>query len=128
LILLDENTDRGQFEALQSKHIPVRKVGVNWGRSGMSDGDILSKLRGSRQITFFTTDAGFYGRANCHAAYCAVYVAAPEREFAAYVIRLLRHRSFRTHGMRMGKVVRIQPRGIVYWERHRSREIEVGWA
>ena len=93
----------------------------------MSDGDILSKLRGSRQITFFTTDAGFYGRANCHIAYCAAYVAAPEREFAAYVIRFLRHRSFRTHAMRMGKVVRIQPRGIVFWEQHRSREGEVGW-
>jgi hypothetical protein len=127
LILLDENTLRGQFELLDARRLPVRKVGRDWGRQGMSDEEILTALCGMRHVTFFTSDADFYRYAYCHPGYCLVLVAAPAREFAEYVSRFLRHRAFRTHATRMGKVIRLQPAGIVYWTRNSTHETELSW-
>jgi hypothetical protein len=127
LILLDENALASQRAILESKRLPVRKVGGNWGRSGMSDEEILAELQRTRRATFLTRDARLYRDAHCHPNYCLAVVAAPANQLAAYAIRFLRHRSFRTHSRRMGKVIRVQPTGIVYWERHSTREIEVPW-
>jgi hypothetical protein len=69
----------------------------------MTDREILTELRGARQITFFTRDAGFYQRSLCHPAYCLVVIAAPAEQLASYATRLLRHRAFRTHALRMAK-------------------------
>jgi hypothetical protein len=57
VILLDENSLRSQQEFLEARRLPVRTVGVNWGRAGMSDEEILAELRAARQVTFFTRDA-----------------------------------------------------------------------
>jgi len=35
MILLDENSLRSQREYLEALRLPVRKVGLNWGRAGM---------------------------------------------------------------------------------------------
>jgi hypothetical protein len=63
----------------------------------MTDGEVLTKLRSARQITFFTRDAGFYRRSFCHPA------------------------------LRMAKVVRLQPSGIVYWVRNSNVESLEAW-
>ena len=105
MILLDENSLRSQREFLEARHLPVRKVGVNWGRAGMTDGEILTESRSARQITFSTRDAGFYWRSLCHPGYCLVVIAAPAEQLASYATRLLRHRGFRTHALRMAKAV-----------------------
>jgi len=76
LILLDENSLRSQREFLEARRLPVPKVGLDWGRAGMTDREILTELRGARQITFFTRDAAFYQRSLCHPAYCLVVIAA----------------------------------------------------
>jgi hypothetical protein len=127
LILLDENSLRSQREFLEARRVPVRKVGLNWGRAGMTDREILTKLRGARQVTFFTRDAAFYQRSLCHPAYCLVVIAAPAEQLASYATRLLRHRGFRTHALRMAKVVRLQPSGIVYWVRNSNVESLEVW-
>jgi hypothetical protein len=127
LILLDENSLRSQREFLEARRLSVRKVGLNWGRAGMTDGEILTKLRAARQITFFTRDADFYQRSLCHSAYCLVVIAAPAEQLASYATRLLQHRGFRTHALRMAKVVRLQPSGIVYWVRNSSVESLEVW-
>jgi hypothetical protein len=88
----------------------------------LTDGEILTKLRGARQVTFFTRDSAFYQRRLCHPAYCLVIIAAPAEQLASYTTRLLLHRGFRTHALRMGRVVRLQPSGIVYWVRNSNVE------
>jgi hypothetical protein len=127
LILLDENSLRSQREFLEARRLPVRKVGLDWGRAGMTDDEIVTKLRGARQITFFTRDADFYQRSLCHPAYCLAVIAAPAEQLASYATRLLRHRSFRTHALRMAKVLRLQPSGIVYWARNSNVESFEVW-
>jgi hypothetical protein len=127
LILLDENSLRSQREFLEARRLPVRKVGLDWGRAGMTDREILAELGGARQITFFTRDAAFYQRSLCHPAYCLVVIAAPAEQLASYATRFLRHRGFRTHALLMAKVVRLQPSGIVYWARNSSVESFEVW-
>ena len=128
MILPDENTTRGQREFLESRRLPVRKAGLNWGHEGMTDEEIVAELRSAKQVTFFTRDAGLYQRNLCHSSYCLTVIASPPEQLAAYAIRFLRHRSFRTHAVRMGKVVRLQPSGIVYWSRNSALESFERWA
>ena len=128
MIVLDENSLRSQQEFLEGRRLSVRTVGVDWGRAGMTDGEILTKLRGARHVTFFTRDADFYRRSRCHPAYCLVVVAAPAEQLASYATRFLRHSGFRTHALRMAKVVRLQPSGIVYWVRSRGVESFEVWS
>ncbi len=128
MILLDENTPRSQREILEARRLPVRKVGWNWGREGMSDEEVLAALRRMRNVTFVTSDAGLYRRRYCHPSYCLLLVSAPAELVATYAVRLLRHPAFRTHALRMGKVVRVHQKGIAYWERNSAREIEVAWS
>jgi hypothetical protein len=44
---------------------------------------------------------------------------------AVYARRFLKHPSFRTYRMRMGKAVRVHPAGIAYWLRNATEETEV---
>ena len=118
---------RSQREFLEARRLPVRNVGLNWGRAGMTDGEILTELRGARQVTFFTRDAASYQRGLCHPAYCLVGIAAPAEQLASYATRLLRHRGLRTHALRVAKVVRLQPSGIVYWVRNSNVESSEAW-
>jgi len=108
VILLDENLLRSQREYLEALRLPVRKVGLNWGRAGMHDDEIITELQGARRVTLFTRDADFYRWVFCHPAF-------------------LRHRAFRTHALRMGKVARLQPSGIVYWRLGSHAESFQSW-
>ena len=127
MILLDENTPRSQREFLEARRLPVRKVAFNWGREGMTDEEIVAQLHKLRQVTLFTRDLRFYSRHLCHQGYCMAAIAAPADQVASYVVRFLRHRSFRTHALRMGKVVRLQPSGIAYWTRNSAVESFEPW-
>jgi hypothetical protein len=127
LILLDENALGSQRESLEARRLPVSKVGFNWGRRGMSDEEILTGLRETRQVTFFTRDVRLYRRHFCHPRYCLVVVERPEEELAEYALPFLRHPSFRTHRDRMGKVVRLKYHSIVYRAHERSTESFRRW-
>lgn len=127
MILLDENSLRSQREFLEMRRLPVRKVGSNWGRAGMSDEEVLAELRRARLVTFFTRDLDFFERSLCHQSYCLAVIVAPAEQLAAFAVRFLRHPAFRTHALRMGKVARLQPSGIVYWTRNRDVEAAEPW-
>jgi hypothetical protein len=60
LIVLDENILEGQRLLLEASRLAPRKIGVDVGRKGMKDDEIVVFLRRQRNITFFTRDAGFY--------------------------------------------------------------------
>lgn len=127
MTLLDENLPDAQRKRMGELGIPVRQVGFEWGRKGIPDDGILAVLRSERRVTFLTHDSDFYRRENCHPNYCVVQLAVPPKQMAGYARRFLKHPSFRTHAMRMGKVVRVQRGGIVYWARNAERETKLPW-
>jgi hypothetical protein len=94
----------------------------------MGDADILAALRSLRDITLITIDADFYRRHYCHPKCCLAVMAVPPSELGRYAVRFLRHPLFRTNAARMGKVVRVQPTGLVYWGRNAERERHAAWA
>lgn len=127
MTLLDENFPDQQRQRLLRARWPVRQVGFEWGSKGLPDHEILRALRSQRRVTFFTADSDFSLRSYCHPGYCLVYLDVPRSELAVYTIRFLRHPSFRTFAQRQGKVVRVQPTGVVYWQRHTARELHMPW-
>ena len=60
MIVLDENILDGQRLLLESWKIAPRQVGLDIGRKGLKDEEIVVLLRRSRQPTFITRDLGFY--------------------------------------------------------------------
>jgi hypothetical protein len=60
LIVLDENILDGQRLLLESWRIAVRRIGVDIGRKGLKDEEIVVLLRRQRNPTFVTRDAGFF--------------------------------------------------------------------
>jgi len=128
LTLLDEDILESQRLEMDSSGIPVRQVGVDWGRKGMSDDDILAKVRRSKRVTFLTQDLALYNRAYCHTAYCIALMTVQPHRTAEYAARFLKHAAFRTHALSMGKVARVRLAGIAYWERNARSEIKVAWS
>ncbi len=128
MILLDENVPEAQRREMARLGLAVRQVGFEWGRKGMSDGEILTALQGMRRVTFLTNDADFYRRGYCHTGYCLVVLAVSAKEMAYSAHRFLRQKEFRTFAGRSGKVARVQPTGVVYWERRAGRERELTWS
>jgi hypothetical protein len=77
--ILDENIPKPQRELLEGRRISVRQVGVNVGRKGLLDEEVISLLQHLRQPTFFTRDSDFYQRPLCHSGYCLVYKKAEQK-------------------------------------------------
>ena len=60
MIILDENILDGQRVRLEAWRLAPRQIGVNLGRKGLKDEEIIVLLRRQRNPTFFTRDTGFY--------------------------------------------------------------------
>ena len=88
---------------------------------------MLPFLLSIRRPTFITRDQGFYQRTVCHARYCLVILAVPEREFANYARRLRRHPAFSTPAKRMGTVIRASATGLTVWRLHAPQEETLSW-
>ena len=125
--ILDENIPKSQRELLTGWRIKVKQIGVNIGRKGTLDEEIIPLLQGLRRPTFFTRDEDFHERRLCHAKYCLVYLPVEKAEVALFVRRLLRHSDFKTQVQRMGKVIRVSHIGISIWQRHQLREQHIEW-
>lgn len=125
--ILDENIPKSQRELLTGWRIKVKQIGVNIGRKGMLDEEIIPLLQSLRYPTFFTRDEDFHERKLCHAKYCLIYLAIEKAEVALFVRRLLRHADFKTQAKRMGKVIRVSHAGISVWQRHQLREQYIEW-
>jgi len=125
--ILDENIPKPQRALLEGRGISVRQVGVNIGRKGLLDEEIIPLLQRLRHPTFFTRDSDFYDRRLCHRQYCLVYMSVEKSEAALFVRRLLRHPDFRTQVNRMGKVIRVSRAGISFWRQHKAKEEHVRW-
>ena len=93
---------------------------------GLQDEEIAVALRGSKNVTFFTSDAGFY-RELQHHNYCLVVIMVAQQDAAAFIRRFLRHPDFNTSRKRMGRIVRLTPAGIVSRRVPGEREIRIDW-
>ena len=127
MIILDENILDGQRLVLEGWKIAARQVGLNVGRKGLTDEEIVILLRRLRQPTFFTRDQGFYEAALRHEHYAIVVAVVGQFELAAFARRLLHHPEFDTHAKRTGRIIRIAPTGIAWWQLRRQQEAFVKW-
>jgi hypothetical protein len=126
--ILDENIIASQCDQLRVWRIPFQQVGHDVGRQGMDDTEeIIPLLHRLIRPTFFTRDPDFYDRVLCHLGYSLVVLSVRKDEAAYYLRRFLRHPEFNTHAKRMGRVVRVNPAGIVYWTKDRVQEETAQW-
>ena len=72
MIVLDENILEGQRLLLDGAHVAARQIGVDMGRKGLKDQEVIILLRQLRNVTFFTRDMDFYSPPVRHASYCLV--------------------------------------------------------
>jgi hypothetical protein len=127
LNVLDENLRQSPRKQLIGWRIQVRQIGVELGRSGMHDDEIISLLHASRRVTFFTRDLDFYKPELRHKSYCLVCPDVPRRDAAEYVRRTLKHRSFNTIAKRLGTVVRVSAAGLHVWRMNAQAEDHMSW-
>jgi hypothetical protein len=127
LIVLDENILDCQRLLLIAWRLPARQIGVDLGRKGMKDEEIVVLLRGIRNATFFTRDAGFYAPNLRHSSYCIVVAGVGQNEAAAFIRRFLRHPDFDTQAKRMGRVVRLSHASLAFWRPRSQTQMHTGW-
>ena len=125
--ILDENIPEGQCRILRRGRIRFRQVGVNTGRKGMKDREVISHLHQQDRPTFFTLDRDFYKRELCHDGYCLIYLDIPAHSVAEFIRRLLRSPQLNSKSKRMGLVVRVLPTGMTIWEVRSKQERSILW-
>ena len=125
--ILDENIPRSQRELLRRWRIRVRQIGVDIGRRGLTDEQVLPFLRRLRRPSFFTRDEDVFDRRQCHARYALVYLAVLREAAAVFVRRLLSHPVLDTQAKRMGAVIRVARAGVSAWRLHAPEQVHLRW-
>ncbi len=125
--ILDENITRDQVDILQRWGIPVRTISGDLGRQGIDDDQIVPLLLHLKRPTLITRDGDFFARDLIHERYSLVWFNVEIEETAFFVRRFLRHSLFRTAAQRLGKVIRVEPKGIAYWSKDSTNLCEVRW-
>jgi hypothetical protein len=128
LIVLDENILASQRQSLEMSGFSPKQVGVDFGRKGMTDDEIVTLLWSYRDVTFFSRDGDFYRRRQRHPRCCLVVAAVEQDEVASFVRRFLRHPEFDTRARRAGSVVRVSQSGLSVLRVRHSAETRVVWA
>ncbi len=116
MILLDEHVRDDQRALLRRAHIPFRQVGREVSLPGIQDENILPLLLRPKRPTLFTEDRDFFQRHFCHSHYCLVWLDVRNTLVADYIRRFLRHPGFHHHRQRMGRVMRVRPVGLDFWQ------------
>jgi len=125
--ILDENVPANQRQLLEHRRVRVHQIGLDIGRRGMHDDEVIPLLLRERRPTFFTRDEDFYDRSLCHPRYCIAYLAVTKNEIATFVRRLLRHPALNTLGKRLGSVIRVSPAGLKMWRVRAARPQSLEW-
>ena len=126
--ILDENIDAFQRQRLRDWKIHFKRIGDDVGWLGMKDiDDIIPLLHSLKRVTFMTLDNDFYKPFLRHTGYCLVFFDVKPNEASATIKRFLRHQAFRTQVKRMGKVVRVHPAGISFWQVGEVKEKYLFW-
>jgi hypothetical protein len=125
--VLDENIVFEQREILRRWRLPFRQIGYDLSRKGVKDPQIIPLLLRLKHPTFFTRDFDYFDAQLRHPRYCLVWLNVRPDEAAVFIRRFLRHPDFRTHGRRLGRVIRARHDGIDYWQGGERRQAHVGW-
>jgi hypothetical protein len=125
--ILDENMPESQRRVLKKMRIIVKKIGIDLGRRGFDDEDIIPLLHQLNRPTFFTLDFDYSKRRLRHDGYCLVYLDIDDYEAAEYIRRVLRHPALNTKAKRMGKVIRVEPSGMTIWRTRHDEEEHLAW-
>jgi hypothetical protein len=125
--ILDEDIPEGQHQRLRSWRLPVRRIGVEVGRLGMKDREIVTLLHSLDRPTFFSLDHGFFNRRLCHRGYCLVHLDVAKKEAAEFIRRTLRHKDLSARAKRMGAVLRIRHGGISLWRANAKHVVHLSW-
>ncbi len=125
--VLDENVRDDQRVLLRQWRIPVRQIGRELSHFGIQDHDLIPFLLTLKRPTLFTQDGGFFRRERCHRSYCLVWLDVGDIEVAAFIRRLLRHPTFRTHAQRLGKVIHVRRGGVRFYQTGQHEVLAVGW-
>ena len=123
--VLDEQIDVEWYQMLKQRR-SFDKVGDGFGRKGLQDEEIYHLLHGTGK-TFHSQDSDHYHPDNRHKSYCLVYYEVRDAELVDYILRFLRHPEFNTHAKRLGKVIRVAPQYIEYWEVGKQERTRVEW-
>ncbi|MBI3913655.1 MAG: hypothetical protein HY327_05650 [Chloroflexi bacterium] len=125
MIVLDENLhDERLMKAIAAWH-KGRVVSITSlrAKSVIKDEAIPTLLRQVPQPTFVTINVSdFWRRVEPHAAFCIVTVELPVeriKHIPRLLQRLFRLAAFKTKAARMGKVVRLSPACVDYYEEDR---------
>lgn len=127
MLILDENISGDEEAKLVHWRIRCRVVGVDVAACGTDDADLIPLLLTLPRPTFLTHDQDFWDQSLQHADYCLAWLDTEESEQARYVRAFLRHSDFDTHAKRLGKVVRIHPSGLTFYDSRHSAAKQVGW-
>ena len=127
MIVLDENFPRGQRELLKSWRFPARQIGIDLGREGMKDDELIPFLVQLTRPTHFTLDRGWYERKLVHKRYGIFVLECRFSEAAAFTRRVLRYPEFNTQAKRLGKVVRASHDGLTGWTLASESEQHWDW-
>lgn len=115
MIIIDENFPESQRQLLLSWRINIRQIGIEVGRKGLQDDEIIPLLIKYKNPTFFSLDFDFYNRKLCHTKYCLAFLDLGQYESAIFMRRFLRNKNFDSQKKRMGKVIKISHSGLLVW-------------
>ena len=127
MIVLDENVFESQRLELMGRYAGLCQIGVDVGRKGMQDDEIITLLRRLRHPSFFSRDPDFFKKSLSSDHYCLAFLDVRPLEVAHYTRSLLRHPAFKTWSQRRGCVVRVAPSGISVWRAHAARLARYDW-
>lgn len=112
MLLLDENMPAGQRLLLREWRIHFRVVGIEVGRRGTKDENLIPALHGLPQATFFSLDRFFFRPELLHRSYCVVWLDVMDDQAATFIRPFLKHPAFDTRAKRLGKGVRVHMDGL----------------
>ena len=127
MIVLDENINGLEEEKLLRWRIRCRTIGVHIAAKGTDDADLIPILLALPRPVFFTYDQDFWDQSRQHPAYCLAWLDTEETEQARYIRAFLRHKEFDTHAKRLGKVVRVHPDGLSFFDSRHGKVKRATW-
>lgn len=128
MIVVDENIHSREIMSSISGWYRGQVISVTQlrPRTVILDEAIPMLLHQLAQPTFVTTNVDdFWLKITAHSAYCFVCMYLPKernKEIPIFLRELLSRPEFKTKALRMGKVVRISPRDLLYYDE--SREVK----
>jgi hypothetical protein len=127
VIILDENIFSSQRLLLSGRRFKLVQIGVDIGRKGMKDEEIIPLLHKMSRSTFLTRDEDFFNLALRHERYCLIWLDVSPLEVAHFALRVLRHPELKSRAKRMGSVIRASATGMRVWRGHERKALTLPW-